>query len=115
MPYPSLSCPCNSDNTEAPGYKPNFIGDDYYCESAIPLYVSGNTYRWQQVPYINDSLWDGQQCDVNKVTWWTNSNMLWFIMTLNENTNENIELRVCRNQGYSDEDNPLDIIELYIL
>ena len=40
--------------------------------------------------------------------------MPWFIKTLNENTNENIELRICKDQGYSDEDTPLDIIELYL-
>ena len=40
--------------------------------------------------------------------------MPWFIKTLNENANENIELKICEDQSYSDEDNPLDIIELYI-
>ena len=114
VPYPSLSCPCNSDNTEAPGYKPNFVGDDYYCESAIPPYVSGNTHRWQPVLYVNDILWDGQQCDGNEGPCCTNSKMPWFIKTLNENINENIELRICRNQGYPNEDTPLDIVELYI-
>ena len=40
--------------------------------------------------------------------------MPWFIKTLNVITNEDIELRVCRNQGYPNEDTPLDIIEFYI-
>ena len=114
VPYPSLSCPCNANNTEAPAYKPNFIGDDYYCESAIPPYVSGNTHRWQHVLYVNDTLWDGQQCDGNEGPCCTNPKMPWFIKTLNVITNEDIELRVCGNQDYPDEDTPLDIIELYI-
>ena len=111
IPYPVLSCPCNSDNTEAPKTKPNFIGDDYYCESGIPTY---DKERWRHVLYVNDPLWDGQQCDGNEGPCCTNPKMPWFIKTLNKTTTENIELRVCGNEGYPDEDIPLDIIELYI-
>ena len=110
MPYPELRCPCNNDNTNAPGYKPNFIGDDYYCESGIPAGVN----KWQHVLYINDTLWDGQQCDGNEGPCCTNPKMPWFIKTLNEITTEDIELRLCGNQDYPDEDTPLDIIELYV-
>ena len=63
VPYPSLSCLCDSNNTEAPKTKPNFIGDDYYCESGIPPY---DTERWPHVLYVNDPLWDGQQCNGNE-------------------------------------------------
>ena len=94
FPYPSLCCPCNANNNEAPEYKPNFIGNDYYCESAIPPYVSGNTHRWQYVLYVNDPLWDGQQCDGNEGPCCTNTKMPWFIKTLNVTTNEDIELKV---------------------
>ena len=66
VPFPGACCPCNSNNTVAPEYKPNFIGDDYYCESGIPPNVSGNTQRWQHFLYVNDPLWDGQQCDGNE-------------------------------------------------
>ena len=45
---------------------------------------------------------------------WTNPKMPWFIKTLNETVNENIELRVCGDTDYLNEDTPLDIIELYI-
>ena len=40
--------------------------------------------------------------------------MPWFIKTLNENTTEDIELRIIADEGTSNEDIPLDIIELYI-
>ena len=97
-------CPCNSNNC---GYKPNFIGDDYYCESGI-------INNWQHVLYVNDPLWDGQLCDGNEGPCCTNPKMPWFIKTLSEITTEDIELRVCADQVYPDEDTPLDIIELYI-
>ena len=41
-------------------------------------------------------------------------NMPWFLKTLDETTTDNIELRVCSDQGLSDEDIPLDIIEIYV-
>ena len=40
--------------------------------------------------------------------------MPWFLKTLETSKNDSIELRVCSDQGYSDEDTPLDIIELFI-
>ena len=54
------------------------------------------------------------QCDENEGPCYTNPKMPWFIKTFNENTNENIELRICEDQGYPYEDNTLDIIVLYI-
>ena len=87
VPYPEYRCPCNTNNTEAPGKKPNFVGDDYYCESAIPPYVSGNKVRWQHVLYVNDKLWDRQQCDGYEGPCCTNPKMPWFTKTLNVITN----------------------------
>ena len=102
----SLSCPCNINNTETT--VPSFVGSDYYCESGI---ASGYP---NSVLYANDPLWDGQQCGGLEGPCCTNSKMPWFIKTLNESTTEDIELRVMADEGTSNEDIPLDIIELYI-
>ena len=99
-------CPCNTGSTETT--VPSFVGSDYYCESGI---ASGG---WSNVLYPNDPLWDGQQCGGLEGPCCTNSKMPWFIKTLNETTTEDIELRVMVNEGISNEDIPLDIIELYI-
>ena len=66
----------STNNTKVPVKKPNFVGDNYYCESAIPLYVSGHIEIWQHILYINDILWDGQQCDGNQGPCCTNPKML---------------------------------------
>ena len=66
------------------------------------------------VLYVNDILWDGQQCGGLEGPCCTNSKMPWFIKTLNENTTEDIELRVMADESTSNEDIQLDIIELYI-
>ena len=98
-------CPCNTGNT---GTVPSFVGSDHYCESGI---ASGG---WSSVLYANDPLWNGQQCGGLEGPCCTNSKMPWFIKTLNENTNKDIELRVMADESTSNEDIPLDIIELYI-
>ena len=66
------------------------------------------------VLYVNDTLWDGQQCGGLEGPCCTNPKMPWFIKTLNENTTEDIELRVMADESTSNKDIPLDIIELYI-
>ena len=40
--------------------------------------------------------------------------MPWFLKSLSETVTDDIELRVCSDQGLNNEGNPLDIIELFI-
>ena len=53
---------------------------------------------------------NGQQCTGNEGSCCTNSKMSWFLKTLTETTTEDIEVRVCGDEGLNDEDTPLDII-----
>ena len=96
------NCPCNSGSNAV---VPTFVGNDYYCESG-----PGNS----GILYVEDFLWDGQQCNGIESTCCTNPNMPWFLKTLNEETNDDIELRDCSNYNPISEENPLDIIEIYI-
>ena len=102
----SVCCPCNTGSTGTT--VPRFVGIDYYCESGI---ANGS---YNIVLYPNDPLWDGQQCGGLEGPCCTVPKMPWFLKTLNETTNEDIELRVMLNEGISNENVPLDIIELYI-
>ena len=109
--FPSISnyytCSCFSNNDDYPS--PPFIGQDYYCES-----MNDATYH-NGVFYPDDLLWDGEQCDEFEVPCCTQSNMPWFIKTLNQFTSDDIELRLCSGEEYpSIEDVPLNLIELYI-
>ena len=101
----TTNCPCNSGSSASP---PSFVGNDYYCESGL------NVGPFSYILYADDPLWDGQNCNGLESTCCTNPNMPWFLKTLNETTTDNIELRVCNNQGLPDEDTPLDIIEIYV-
>ena len=101
----TTGCPCNSGSSASP---PSFVGNDYYCESGL------NAPPWSYILYAHDPLWDGQNCNGPESTCCTDSNMPWFLKTLNETTTDNIELRVCSDQGLPDEGTPLDIIEIYV-
>ena len=95
-------CSCNNGSSVV---VPDFIGNDYYCESGPGA---------GQILYVEDILWDGQQCNGIESTCCTTPNMPWFLKTLNEETNDDIELRDCSNTLPTDEETPLDIIEIYI-
>uniref|UniRef100_A0A1X7TDV2 Fibrinogen C-terminal domain-containing protein n=1 Tax=Amphimedon queenslandica TaxID=400682 RepID=A0A1X7TDV2_AMPQE len=97
------SCPCNNGTTAT---IPSYVGNDYYCES-------GTTFRiYNFVP--DDIIWDGQQCDLRESPCCSSSTIPWFIKTLPQSVTDDIELRVCSNEGYSNEATPIDIIEIYI-
>ena len=100
----SLHCPCNSGSS---AFVPDFVGNDYYCES-------GNRNNQFDILLVEDILWDGQQCNSIESTCCTNPNMPWFLKTLNEETNDDIELRDCASLSPTSEETPLDIIEIYI-
>ena len=100
------ACPCNT------GYDGGLLGGShYYCESGVD--------SSQSVPgvlYADDPLWDGQQCDDAESTCCpANSKMPWFYRSLDTQTSDDIELRVCSSRtSLNASDTPLDIIELYI-
>ena len=97
-------CPCSNGSSVV---VPEFVGNDYYCES-------GNTVHDfpSSILLVEDILWDGQQCSEIESTCCTTPNMPWFLKTLNEETNDDIELRVCSDESIASEEAPLDIIEI---
>ena len=99
------SCPCN---TGANGQVPSFVGGDYYCETGR------NEQGYSTQLYLNDTLWDGQQCVGVEAPCCTHPNMPWFTKTLSETTTEDIELRLCGDETTTSENVPLQVIELFV-
>ena len=99
------TCPCSGGQQDLPSY----VGNNYYCESAF----LGNCYVVNTF-FPNDPLWDGRQCD-NEGTCCTGTNTPpWFSVDLSNPTSDDIEVRICHNQGSSDEDSPIELLELYV-
>ena len=98
-------CPCNSGSTIQ---VPPYVGSDYYCETGNNANVIATKV------FFNDPLWDGQQCDGVEAPCCTHPNMPWFTKTLGETTTEDIQLRLCNNEGISEEETLLQLITLYV-
>ena len=97
------ACPC----ANSPGPSPrSFVGNDFYCESAARRSV---TARW----YTHDPLWDGHGCPHGN-NCCANPGLPWFCKSLPIQSTDDIEARLCRNEGSSNEDVGLDILEIYI-
>ena len=89
-------CPCEIPSTSENPPPPSFVGNHYYCEAG------------------DDVLWDGKVCPGSEASCCTNSKMPWFYRVFDAKLQDDIELRVCGDQPYSNEDIPIDFIELYV-
>ena len=98
------TCPCSSTNGQEP---PPPIGINYFCESgnSMSSFTLGHLYQ-------EDKLWDGQQCEGTCCTG-TNSPP-WFSVQLPAPTTDAIEVSICCDEGTSNEDIPVELIDLYV-
>ena len=97
-------CPCDATiNINIPP----FMGGDYFCESGwnSGYYPSPTTFL------SDDPLWDGDGCTASS-TCCSFNNPPYFTKQLPSPTTDDIEARLCHN--YSNEDTPIEFIELYV-
>ena len=102
------NCPCSPGSPQNSTLQ-SFIGNDYFCESGNPA-TDGS---YQSIFYTSDPLWDGKDCSSEGVCC-TAPGLPWFHKVLNTTTTDYLELRVCEDEGSSNEDTPLSFYELYI-
>ena len=99
----SFSCPCSGGTSP-----PDFVESDYYCES-------GGTTIAQGTFYYGDVLWDGQLCRNDEVRCCDPPNLPWFCKTFPTPVIEDMEVRICLDEGPDNENVALELFELYIL
>ena len=99
-------CPCVTGSTSGTRI-PVFVGQNYFCESGLT--------RWDGsfgIFYPNgDPLWDGQGCGPTSSCCTFNSPP-WFNVQLSSPTTDDIEVRICGDEGIRNEDTPIQLIEL---
>ena len=108
--YPRYSCPC-ADRAIALSLVPSFVGNDYFCESGNPV-VEHITML-----YSNDPLWDGQGCGSSsccELSYPPGVTPPWFCKQLPHATTDDIEVRLCGDEGNRNEDTPVELIEIYV-
>ena len=86
-------CPCSADLYPLYDQLPGFVGNDWFCESGAPTFPTKDSFF-----YNNDPLWDGDQCSALEPCCNT-SGQPWFHKVFDTASSEDIELRVCNNDG----------------
>ena len=99
-----FSCPCTvPDNSTF--LIPPFVGNDYFCETG-----SRDTFQYDRF-YQEDPLWDAAGCGSRSTCCQRGP---FFCKTLPSATTSRIELRVCGNEVLTNEDTPIELVELYV-
>ena len=101
---PSFKCPCINTNISPPPSVPDYIGNDYFCDTA-------QNSRYQSIFVPLDPLWDGKGCGPTNACCSFN-HPPWFVKDLSSHTTNDIEMRLCR--GDSSGTTPIEIVELYV-
>ena len=101
LPTNEDACPCDASITIR---VPPFVGDDYFCESGVN---AGDRAGF----HPDDPLWDGQNC-TSSSTCCSFNTPPYFVKQLPTPTTDNMEARLCRWD--TDDDSPIELIELYV-
>ena len=100
-------CPCQTSRAVQP---PSFLGNNYYCETGNPNrdWLDGQIFA-------ADKLWDGEQCE-NEGSCCTTKSPPWFSVELSISTTvtDDIEVRICGDESTSNEDTPIELLEIYV-
>ena len=101
-------CPCTNSKSHVAftGLIPEFIGNDFYCETGSRTL---HTTRY----YLEDPLWDGEGCG-RFSSCCEGEGKPWFHKTLPQPVSSDIEARVCADQPRTDEDVLIEILTLYV-
>ena len=100
------NCPCAATPGQAAF---PFIKDDYYCESGSPTTAyPSNTFL------TSDPLWDGSGCIAANNNCCTNPDMPWFYRQFILPQKDDIEVRICTNQNFTDEAVAVDQLQLFV-
>ena len=99
-----FNCPCNSNIMSS---SPSFVGNDYYCEA-------GGNISFSSLWITDDPLWDGELCRGNEVPCCNGTSLPWFMKHLPSQTLSSVEVRLCADQAFDDENIGLERLEMFV-
>ena len=89
--------------------RPASVGSDFFCDTGNPMSSSDTSNTF----HSDNPLWDGVECAADNECCPTD-NPPYFLKTLPQPTTDDIEMRVCRNEGRSNEDIAIETVEIYV-
>ena len=107
--YTYYKCPCiNTALPRVSSHIPSFVGNDYFCDTALSVFYSTVPRALQP----SDPLWDGKGCGPASTCCSFNTPP-WFVKDLPSPTTDDVEMRVCQpTSGHGS--TPIEIVELYV-
>ena len=97
---------CDPCRTES---RPTSVGSDFFCDTGNSRSESDTSNTF----HSNHPLWDGVGCTADNECCPTD-NPPYFLKTLPQPTTDDIEMRVCRNEGRNNEDIAIETVEIYV-
>lgn len=86
------------------------VGENYFCDTG-----NLNGADWRNAFFPAHPLWDGVSgCFSTSNTCCAPHSGPWFHVTLTTPTTESIEIRICGEEPTTNEDTPLELIEIYV-
>ena len=99
-------CPCINASITPPPPVPDFVGNDYFCDTASKDFH-------QFIFYGEDPLWDGAGCGEYNTCCEFNS-LPWFRKEISPQTSHDIEMRLCASEDRANEDINFETLEIYV-
>ena len=100
-------CPCNTGASSSVRPAP-FVGNDFYCESG---YSSGTANQFA----VADPLWDKKLCRGREAPCCSPRLLPWFLKRIGSTTTDNLEMRLCIDEGVGNENVGVDQYEFYVM
>ena len=89
---------------------PSFVKQNYFCDTGNPT-----NKGWSNTFFTTYPLWDNDANCPSNATCCAPHSGPWFNTTLIDATTEDIEIRICGDERTSNEDTPLELIEIYVM
>ena len=99
-------CPCTNTRNSPPPLVPDFVGNDYFCDT-------GSENYFQFIFYGDNPLWDGAGCGQYSTCCDWNSPP-WFRKEISPPLSDDIEVRLCADEGRVSEGINFETLEIYV-
>ncbi len=103
-----INCRCTNINEEGTYPLPDFVGNDYFCDTGNP----GPGRNLEQF-FADDPLWDGAGCPSTSTCCQFNTPP-YFCKALPQSTSDDIEIRLMLNAARSNEDVIVSLLDMYV-